>query len=44
MVSNVWVIVKHVRDFRPLIDHMTNLRNFPMVKFVSFQQLHFHFN
>ena len=28
MVNTVWIIAVNGRDFHPLADHMTNLRNF----------------
>ena len=44
MVNTVWVNADHGRDFHPLADHMTKLRNFPRNKIVIFQHFDFHFS
>ena len=36
MVNTVWVNTDHGRDFHPLADHMTKLRNFTKEEILDF--------
>ena len=41
MVSNVWAKADHGRDFHPLADHMTKLRNFTKEENLDFSAFRF---
>ena len=44
MVNIVWVNADHGRDFHPLADHMTKLKNLTKKKIMIFQHFNFHFS
>ena len=44
MVNTVCVNADHRRDFHPLSDHMTKLRNFTKEENSDFQRFNFHFS